>query len=69
MKKLWILAILTLGIVGAACNQGDPDPTVGDADVTKDMPANQQPPASASARDSSPNGGSGRASVATPPPP
>lgn len=68
MKKLWILAILALGIVGAACNQGDPNPTVGDADVTKDMPANQTPPASSAARESSPNGG-GQAGVATPPPP
>jgi hypothetical protein len=68
MKKLWILAILALGIVGAACNQGDPAPVEGDAPITKDMPANQTPPASAGARESSPNGG-GMAGVATPPPP
>jgi len=67
MKKLWILAVLALGIVGAACNQGDPDPVQGDADITKDMPANQTAPASSAARESSPNG-SGRANVATPPP-
>jgi len=58
MKKLWLLSILALGIVGAACDQGDPAPTEGDAEITKDMPEKQTPPPAAKAREeATPSGG------------
>jgi len=65
MKKLWILSILALGVVGAACNSGDPAPTQGDADITKDMSKDQAAPPAAAARGE----GAGKPGVMTPPPP
>jgi hypothetical protein len=84
MKKLWILAVFALGIAGAACNQGDPEPTVGDADITKTMPEHQDLPAAGKARANAPGsvagmgkgtgepeaggGKTGEAGTMTPPP-
>ena len=69
MKKLWILAVLALGIAGSACNQGDPEPVVGDAPITKDMPENQPVPRAGQARANAPgNAGKHRGGgTATPP--
>lgn len=52
MKKLLgFILISALALVMAGCSGSDPAPTVGDAEVTKDMPETQTPPASAAARE------------------
>ena len=52
MKSLLILSLLSvLALSLAGCSGSDPAPTVGDAEVTKDMPATQAPPTSAAARE------------------
>ena len=47
--SLIALAAMTVALIG--CSGADPAPAVGDADVTKDMPATQTPPASAAGRE------------------
>jgi hypothetical protein len=43
-------ALVALSCLLAGCSGGDPAPTVGDAEITKNMPAQQTPPPSAEAR-------------------
>jgi hypothetical protein len=54
MRSL-LAAILAgaLALVMIGCSGSDPNPKVGDAEITKDMPKTQTPPASAAAREQS----------------
>ncbi len=45
-----LLAAVLILICVAGCGSSDPAPAVGDAEITKDMPASQSTPAAAGAR-------------------
>lgn len=51
MKSAGIFVTVAFcSLMAAGCGSSDPAPTVGDAEITKDMPASQGTPASAEAR-------------------